>query len=750
MRGGTRRPKGGVGLVSALAWLTWLALGSTPAQGAYEHAFSFGTPGSGQGELSAPHGIAVGPDGDVFVADQDNDRIQVFGPDGAFIREWGSSGSGNGELSAPRGIAVSPAGEVYVADRLNDRVQVFSPTGTYLRKWGSPGTASGRFNSPGWVDLDAAGNVYVTDTFNYRVQVFTSQGVPLGQFGSQGGGAGQFSLLSGIAVTGDGVYVADHASARLQLFTTTGTLISELGGLTHPGLLVNPWGIAEDTTESLLVGELAFATGGAPVGVTRISRTGAPLDGFGPQGTGDGDLSQPRDIAVASNGDVYVTDADLSRVKVFTPTGVGGPQTAIESGPSGPINTTAATFGFSSPTAGARFECSLDAGTWAACSSPHDVTGLQAGGHSLAVRAVAGGLTDQTPAVRTFTVDLEPPDPPTIDTDAADPSPGPDVEFALSGEQSASFECRLDDAPLAPCAALRSYAGLGEGQHTFEARQTDAAGNVGETGRFSWRIDLTPPDTSVSSAPDEWIASTSATFEYSSGEQGSTFACTLDGSPAACSAPSTTLTGLSQGEHTFTVRAVDAAGNEDPSPEGRSFNVDSLAPAAPGLTGPSGTVASSSALLDVAAEPGATVECALDADPLAACPAQNSYAALADGAHQFRARQTDRAGNVSPIATRAWTVDTVPNEPPVAKAIAKRIVPFLLYKLDGHGSFDPDGEIAAYEWRASRKSGDPGAVVSTAPSLRYRNRLRRTYVTLTVTDVDGASATGSLVLKGRR
>ncbi len=89
-------------------------------------------------------------------------------------------------------MATDADGNVYVADQSNQRIQKFTGAGTYLTQWGSNGSGDGQFLGPVAVATDAAGNVYVTD--NQRVQKFTGAGAYLTQWGSYGSGTGSFSL----------------------------------------------------------------------------------------------------------------------------------------------------------------------------------------------------------------------------------------------------------------------------------------------------------------------------------------------------------------------------------------------------------------------------------------------------------------------------------------------------------------------------------------------------------------------------
>nr|MBC7244204.1 pre-peptidase C-terminal domain-containing protein [Chloroflexota bacterium] len=93
-------------------------------------------------------------------------------PPGTFLARWGSLGVGDGQFWFPCGVAVAPDGTLYVADTDNDRVQRFSATGAFLGKWGSPGAGDGQFWYPCGVAVAPDGTVYVADTGNDRIQAF--------------------------------------------------------------------------------------------------------------------------------------------------------------------------------------------------------------------------------------------------------------------------------------------------------------------------------------------------------------------------------------------------------------------------------------------------------------------------------------------------------------------------------------------------------------------------------------------------
>jgi hypothetical protein len=115
--------------------------------------------------------------------------------------------------------------------------------------------------------------------------------------------------------------------------------------------------------------------------------------------------------------------------------------------------------------------------------------------------------------------------------------------------------------------------GLADGGHSFEVLAIDRAGNPDPVpASRTWTVDTTPPDTTITSGPSGLIASPNASIAFAS-ETGAAFECRIDADPyAACTSPAN-LSGLDAGTHTFSVRAGDAAGNTDPTPANRTWQV---------------------------------------------------------------------------------------------------------------------------------------------------------------------------------
>ncbi|MCS7051993.1 MAG: hypothetical protein NZL87_10285, partial [Thermomicrobium sp.] len=155
--------------------------------------------------------------------------------------------------------------------------------------------------------------------------------------------------------------------------------------------------------------------------------------------------------------------------------------------------------------------------------------------------------------------------------------------FAFVANEPATFRCSLDGAPAQPCTSPITYSNLTVGLHTFSVTATDAAGNNDPTpATYAWEITRpSSPDTTLVSAPPSLSNQTSATFTFTSTDAAATFECQLDNLPAeSCTSP-WTVSGLSEGPHTFQVRAIDGEGNADLTPATWTWTVDVTPPPAP-------------------------------------------------------------------------------------------------------------------------------------------------------------------------
>ena len=137
-----------------------------------EKLFDFGKRGDAEGEFNFPTHVAVNPEnGDVYISDSMNFRIEQFSSDGKFIKQIGSSGSRIGSFSKLKGLSVDSRGIVYAVDGLFDTVQMFNEKGEFLLNFGKAGNHEGEFWLPAGIavfqDL-----IYVADSYNQRVEIF--------------------------------------------------------------------------------------------------------------------------------------------------------------------------------------------------------------------------------------------------------------------------------------------------------------------------------------------------------------------------------------------------------------------------------------------------------------------------------------------------------------------------------------------------------------------------------------------------
>lgn len=234
--------------------------------------------------------------------------------------------------------------------------------------------------------------------------------------------------------------------------------------------------------------------------------------------------------------------------------------------------------------------------------------------------------------------------------------------FSFAADLPSSFQCRLDGLAWAVCASPTTYSDLAEGSHTFEVRASTGPGVIDATpATWTWTVDLTPPETTIVSAPSGYVAAATATVTFGGSDNYgvASFECRMDGgSWAACTSPHA-LSGLSAGTRLFEVRAIDAAGHADPTPATATWTVDLVAPDTSLTSGPTGGVSGSSTLFAFSGTDNygvASFECRLDAGAWAACTSPHLVLDVAEGAHTFEVRAVDVANvaDATPAAV-AWT-----------------------------------------------------------------------------------------------
>lgn len=187
--------------------------------------FQFGSEGDESGQFKKPEGVAVNSNGVIYVADTQNNRIQIFSTDGIFLTAFGKYGtSEEGKKSAevvfqnPKAITIDAENLVYVLDSGNNRIQVFKEDGAFVGEIGGQGKSAGRFKQPVDITKDENNYLYVADKGNHRIQIFSPRGEFVMSFGSYGEGPGYFRQLSAIAASEGKIFVADYKTDQIQVF----------------------------------------------------------------------------------------------------------------------------------------------------------------------------------------------------------------------------------------------------------------------------------------------------------------------------------------------------------------------------------------------------------------------------------------------------------------------------------------------------------------------------------------------------
>jgi YD repeat-containing protein len=279
----------------------------------------FGSAGTGEGQFEDPSGIAVAPaTGDLYVSDEDENRVQQFSPAGKFLASFGYWGSENAAVKEPEGLSISTSGKLYVADTGNNRVSVWSLPETaglhetYSTQFGAAGAGPGEFEYAAAPAVTPLGHVLVTDATTNLIQEFSSQGKYLASYGGTGESAGKFEEATGIAVnqaTGD-MYVGDCGAHSIQELNAKGEYIRSLTS-SH---LQCPGEIAIDSSGNVWTADMSADQ------VEEFSETGSFLHVYGEKGEGDLQFNDPAGIIYA-NKDIYVADSKNNRVQVMSTSG---------------------------------------------------------------------------------------------------------------------------------------------------------------------------------------------------------------------------------------------------------------------------------------------------------------------------------------------------------------------------------------------------------------------------------------------
>ena len=279
--------------------------------------------------LNAPRALAFASDGSLYVADSRNHRVLHIDQLGNILNEWGtyadgvSVSVGDGTFNEPWGIAVGPDGSVYVTDTWNHRIQKFTAEGRFLKAWGTfgQGEEPTEFYGPRGLAVDSEGRVYVTDTGNKRIVVFDKDGNFITEFGSAGFDPGQFDEPTGVTVDRNGtVYVTDTWNQRIQTFKPD-TSSETFSFLPDKQWDVYGWfGQSLDNKPYIAVNDdlHIFITDPDGYRVMEFDQEGNIVRVWGDYGNTPTGFGLASGIAIDPDGKIWVTDGAFNRILRFT------------------------------------------------------------------------------------------------------------------------------------------------------------------------------------------------------------------------------------------------------------------------------------------------------------------------------------------------------------------------------------------------------------------------------------------------
>jgi len=302
------------GLVLATAFSILLLAGIATNQSFGDNAHSQVLQWGSFGQIDGGHffqleGLSVDDEGNVYVTDSGNARVQKFTSDGQFLNTWGVSGTDNGEFKKPTGIATYE-NNVYVVDSEQSRIQVFDSTGKFLQSWGKSGSEQGEFFYPQGISISNDGVVYVADTKNHRIQQFTTNGEFLSSFGIFGPGDGKLRTPVDVALGENYVYVSDPGNSKIEKYTYEGISVGSFD-YNFGGSHVQPYGLTVDTDGNIYFTDMYKHR------IVKIDSEGTTLKIFGSVGSDKGKFIAPKDIILDDKGYLFVTEYGNNRIQKF-------------------------------------------------------------------------------------------------------------------------------------------------------------------------------------------------------------------------------------------------------------------------------------------------------------------------------------------------------------------------------------------------------------------------------------------------
>ena len=280
--------------------------------GGFDEISSWGSFGIlASGKFSYPQFIDTDSDGNIYVTDLGNKRVQKFLSNGQFVTTWGTHGKSTGQFHHPAGIVVYN-NTVFVVDRDLHRIQQFTTDGEFVMMWGERGSDDGDLFFPNDIDV-YNGTIYVADTGNQRIQVFWPNGTYIKTIGSSGLTPGKFVSVTSIDIDSRGnLYAVDHGNKKIEKFTSDGQLIDTIDYGTNTFDFI-PGTVLADPNNMLLVVNTAndrilYIPQNSTYHPSSLEKRGPFTDSY--------DLVT--DITIGINGEILLVDSSSHKIRSFT------------------------------------------------------------------------------------------------------------------------------------------------------------------------------------------------------------------------------------------------------------------------------------------------------------------------------------------------------------------------------------------------------------------------------------------------
>ncbi len=373
-------------------------------------------------------------------------------------------------------------------------------------------------------------------------------------------------------------------------------------------------------------------------------------------------VTSPFSTAALSDGSHVVTCTQTDAAGNTSQTGsttvvvdTTAPGAVTISGPQGATSDTTPSFNLSGAAAGDKYQCKTDGGSYADSGAVYTTAALADGTHTVTCRLVDGAGNTGAGTSASVTIDTAAPGSVTITGPSVTNDTTPTITITSSAT-GGHIECKVDSGSFQTVTSPWTLPALSEGTHTVTCHYVSGSGVTGANSTYTVVIDTTAPSAVTMTGPSGLTNDNTPTYTLGGGT-GGTIQCKVDdGSYAAVASPYTTAA-LSQGAHTITCRAVDAAGNQT-AETAKSITVDTQAPT---LTLADGTPRwDGKHTFTFTTSEAATVQCKVDSGSYATVTSPFTTATLSNGTHTLTCVATDAAGNATSPVVKSFGVFTDP------------------------------------------------------------------------------------------